>query len=719
MYMHVNAIKVCVFVLLFVVVAEAGADAPSVSSFEEPDALTFCNGHKVRSVEDWPSRVSEIHTLFCDTYLGRFPEHVPAVIAASELDRQQSNTETVKRIKVTFDTPHQASFELTLRIPAGPGPFPLLLLAPRYYQIPWADEAVRRGYVVCYFPGVDANQKEEAFPNYENVWKIFKNEYPEATWSSSLAIQAWLASRCLDYLLSPDCVVKIYPNQIGIMGHSRYGKMAIYAAAFDSRFSCVVARSSGVPTAASYRFSGRQTWSESVSPEDVPECWVLPSLKEYYGKENELPIEANALLATIAPRHLMLDTAFNDDGDQTFAVERCYLNAKKAYALHGAESKITLAWRRGGHNPILPERVQFNLDFFDCAFLRKTIDKSFYQENLLHAFDWDHWRTLQTSDDLEVPATDDTIKKLQWLLGHPTYQEAPCWHLTHPDDLFIPQEDRNIGRVDNCKRVPFAFSSGRQGNIYFDPDRTEYLATVLWLGPWSYATGSNEGYGIQGTTVPWRLAGEGYLVVTWDQVGFGEEILKNRTFYEQNPHWSKLGQAVADVQAALDFLLEGKGQAAASIPQADPTKICAAGFCYGGMVAVFAAALDDRITSVASFSGVTQFRDQTQANRTGGLALLSHCHAVVPKLGLFIGREKETPLDYDDIIRVIMPRPCLIYAPIRDRFANVDAVRHCVQSVQKTETAAKQVQIQTPDDICRFQKEQQDAFLLWLKTVYP
>ena len=146
--------------------------------------------------------------------------------------------------------------EIRVWIPKGNGPFPLLLTQPRFYQIFWAEDAVKRGYIACLYPGLDVHHHEADYPDYENVWKTFQKEYPEATWQSSLAIQAWLAGRALDYLLDPKYAYDVAPGQVGIVGFSRYGKQSLYAAALDERITAVVARSAGTPAAVGYRFAG-------------------------------------------------------------------------------------------------------------------------------------------------------------------------------------------------------------------------------------------------------------------------------------------------------------------------------------------------------------------------------------------------------------------------------------------------------------------------------
>jgi hypothetical protein len=167
----------------------------------------------------------------------------------------------------------------------GQGPFPLLLTQPRFYQVFWAEDALKRGYISCLYPGLDVHHHEPAYPEYENVWRRFQAECPEATWASSLAIQGWLASRALDHVLDPKYGYDVAKDQVGIIGFSRYGKQSLYAAAFDERFTSVVARSSGSPTAAPYRFAGRQTFMESI--EDFPAPWARASLRAFTSKHRQ------------------------------------------------------------------------------------------------------------------------------------------------------------------------------------------------------------------------------------------------------------------------------------------------------------------------------------------------------------------------------------------------------------------------------------------------
>ena len=178
---------------------------------------------------------------------------------------------------------------------------------------------------------------------------------------------------------------------------------------------------------------------------------------------------------------------------------------------------------------------------------------------------------------------------------------------------------------------------------------------VIWLHPYSYHSGYNEGYGVQGTTVYHRLAQKGFVVLAYDQCGFGLRLLEGRDFYRNYPNWSRLGRMVHDVRTAVDFVKEGQGQAKGALPRMDHSRIYVLGYSLGGMVGLYAAALDERITGVASFCGFTPLRTDDDTQPTGGIRRLWQWHALQPKLGLFHGHEAEIPYDFDDVLALLRP----------------------------------------------------------------
>ena len=155
---------------------------------------------------------------------------------------------------------------------------------------------------------------------------------------------------------------------------------------------------------------------------------------------------------------------------------------------------------------------------------------------------------------------------------------------------------------------------------------------------------------------------------------------------------------------AVDFISEFKGGLSLEVK-----KITLLGYSIGGMVALHAAALDDRIASVATFAGFTPMRTDNDAKGTGGNRRWWEWHALIPKLGLFHDREKEIPYDYDDLLTAISPRRVLVVAPEHDWHATVEDVRRCVDRAQHPALT-----FVAPDDTNRFQSKQHAQFLDWL-----
>ena len=712
------------------VLADEGGDFRPQADL--PPLREFLDGRRVETVEQWPERRQEIRRLLMEYFTGSPPETTPAVVAGQVLEERRGlDGSTRRRIRVTLDTPHRRTFEMWLWLPQGDGPFPLLLTAPRDYQIPWAELALERGYAVCLYPGVDSHHREPDYPGYDSIWQVFREEYPQADWTEIIT-KAWLAGRALDYLFNPVGNYPLAEGQVGIIGFSRYGKQSMIAAAIDPRITAVVARSPGSPASCPYRFTSRDTFAEA--PADFPGQWFLPSLRGYTGREHELPIDAHGWHALIAPRHLLIHTAFNDGAEPTFPVERAYLEAREVYRLLGRPEKLRIHYREGAHSPITDEHRQQNLDWFDLAFGRGTATAADFPEELLHAFDWPAWKARQTNADLNRPPREphprpdpDSLRPdVAWMLGQSP--ETIPWDgqytlLTAAESAMMTHDRWAVAGV---ARLPVSFGENVRGNLVYQPAAEGPRPVVIWLHPYSYHSGYNEGYGVQGTTVYHRLAQAGFIVLAYDQCGFGLRLQEGTHFYEQFPRWSRMGRMVHDVRRAVDFVVAGQGHMAPAregqaLPEFDPQRVYLLGYAVGGMVALHAAALDERVAGVASFSGFAPLRTAHDDPRaTGGLARLWQWHALLPKLGLFEDREDELPYDYDDLLGRIAPRPCLIVAPQRDRDHPVDAVRACVNQAADAwpdGSAHRGLTALYPDDINRFQSAQHAQFLAWLERL--
>jgi hypothetical protein len=209
-------------------------------------------------------------------------------------------------------------------------------------------------------------------------------------------------------------------------------------------------------------------------------------------------------------------------------------------------------------------------------------------------------------------------------------------------------------------------------------------------------------------------------VLAFDQCGFGLRLLEGRDFYDQFPQWSRLGRMVHDVHRAVDFVEGGDGEVAGDPPPMDSGRIAVVGYGVGGTVGLFSAALDDRIGALASICGVTPWRGDGEDRPTGGIRRWWKWHALLPRLGLFRGREDEIPCDFDDLLAMIAPRPCLIEAPRYDRTADHGAVLGCIDRARECWDGAagsEGLTVHTPPVSNQLLRKQQNRIVAWLEKM--
>jgi hypothetical protein len=114
---------------------------------------------------------------------------------------------------------------------------------------------------------------------------------------------AWGASRALDYFETDPAVDA---KQVGIEGHSRYGKAALVAMAYDSRFAIGYISSSGEGGAK----LNRRNWGEIVENVAAPNeyHWMAGNFLKYAGtlSWNDMPVDSHELIALCAPRPIFI-----------------------------------------------------------------------------------------------------------------------------------------------------------------------------------------------------------------------------------------------------------------------------------------------------------------------------------------------------------------------------------------------------------------------------
>lgn len=156
----------------------------------------------------------------------------------------------------------------------------------------------------------------------------------------SIAAWAWGMSRVEDYFETDP---QIDAKRVAIHGISRLGKTVMWAGAHDQRFAAVIASCSGEGGAA----LSRRNYGETIALLTAPKRFPYQFAKNYAkwgGFPDKAPMDANMLVALIAPRPLLLQTGSTDywsDPKGEFLAE---VAAGPVYKLLGKDPLDTDVW---------------------------------------------------------------------------------------------------------------------------------------------------------------------------------------------------------------------------------------------------------------------------------------------------------------------------------------------------------------------------------------
>ena len=633
----------------------------------------------------------------------------------------------MREVRLEFGPDHRATLRLELIIPDGKGPFPVFLTNHAHNR-PWIYTAVRRGYIACVYYATD--------PNYANgddsdAWV---EVYPEYDFSV-LARWAWAASRAVDYVVT---LPEVDKSKIGLTGHSRNGKQALLAAAFDERIGAVVPSSGNSGECDPWRYTTEPFANESIELLTGGQShWFHPRLRFFSGREDKLPIDQNTLLALVAPRGLMLYTGYAESASNPVGFEQAYRDALRVYKLLGREQNVWLHLRAGEH-PTTAGDIEIFIDFFDSVFGRRVHPKL---ETWTNGYTFENWRAIsgQSLDPRTYPVRDQHVsalspeklkQQIEWALGEEP-PGAPNMQLrANPLEVSSvegwlaglfkrPSADASVrDRIakEGMAWTEVPFGDGLKADLFYPAGhKSGRLPVVVWLHPYTYQYGwsiytpwSSTGSALrmdQRPTFP-SLVQRGFAVLAFDQIGFGARVLDAKEFYTRYPKWSLMGKMVADTRGAVDSLTE--------LDIIDPTRIYLMGYSLGAKVGLLTTALDPRIRGLAAVAGFDPLRLDTVDRGVEGIGHFSHIHGLMPRLGFFLGTESRLPFDFDAALALAAPRPVLLIAPSLDRYARVADVQEEVNEAAKRWQAPSRLTFETPLDFNRFRRDTQERVFIWL-----
>ena len=184
----------------------------------------------------------------------------------------------------------------------------------------WAiEQSIDRGYAVASFYSGDVVPDDKVLA--EAALKTFRASAIEERGPADTATMmawSWGFSRMLDYLLT---VPEIDGKRIAIVGHSRNGKTALVAAAFDERVALAIPSQAGcggtapdrvAPDLAAPQAGGRPTVETLPVINKAFPHWFSGNFKSFNEATARLPFDQHALIALCAPRPVLLSNATED-----------------------------------------------------------------------------------------------------------------------------------------------------------------------------------------------------------------------------------------------------------------------------------------------------------------------------------------------------------------------------------------------------------------------
>ncbi|SEJ36468.1 hypothetical protein SAMN05216327_10952 [Dyadobacter sp. SG02] len=362
-------------------------DETKANDYTLPDPLLLKNGTPVANAETWwKKRRPEIVNDYETQVFGRVPSSAPKVsFAVSSIDTAALEGRAIKKTIVgSIDNsafPNaKPAIHIGLYLPKNSkGQVPLIVIVSS--NISGNNQTVKllnsEGWAVAVFDAISLQPDNGAGLNLGIIGLVNKGKPRKPEDWGTIRAWSWGLSKALDYLQTEKT---INPKQIGIEGHSRWGKTAMLAAAMDTRWAIVFSSCSGSGGASLEKRNFGENLGVIAGESEYH--WMAPNFVKYGGDWQALPVDAHDMMALIAPRPLFIAGGTQDIWADPLGEFKACVAATPVYKLLGKtgidavespapdislmDSDLAFRLHEGGHTdaPDWPIFVEFAKRYF-------------------------------------------------------------------------------------------------------------------------------------------------------------------------------------------------------------------------------------------------------------------------------------------------------------------------------------------------------------------
>ena len=313
-----------------------------------PDPLVLKNGQKVTTAKMWwNQRRPEIVEDFDREIYGRVPKNTPKVKWEVTSTTNEKNGEVPVITKQLVGHVDNSSYpaisvdiQLTLTTPAeATGPVPVIMefgFGGRFGRMRrgggpgWQQQVLARGWGYAIIVPNSIQADNGAGLTQGIIGLCNKGRPRKADDWGSLRAWGWGASRALDYFEKDPAVDA---KQVGLEGHSRYGKATLVAMAYDQRFAIAFVSSSGAGGASLLRRDCGEIVENVAGSGEYH--WMAGNFLKYAGPLtwDDLPIDAHELVALCAPRPVFISSG-SSNGDAWVDAKGMFMAAAGAWPVY-------------------------------------------------------------------------------------------------------------------------------------------------------------------------------------------------------------------------------------------------------------------------------------------------------------------------------------------------------------------------------------------------